>query len=1670
MRKTKSALLFKQGRKGIFKFKVQFIIIIILSFLSVFVLTTSLNLRDRLNRTFNDVVKSVEKFDYYNQDTVYGNGQSSEYQTSQIAVLSAINNQTNISYIDSQKSKYNIAFRSDYYGENFITKSFESQEMKTLFKNSTLSLNASNEIRIESRKIIIINMYEELLDVKSFETALKKFVNKNSINLQEDLKYLKSILSNPIELSKINNWDLFVHASSIAESLMAFWAYNESKYDIKTTTDLYEFMMGTQLDPNKEMDEKLKGTYETKISENQSNKIILEIENTQNETINSVTQKNGLKGISSPIFKDNLNQTYHNDLISDSPFKLQPFGEREDWASKLSGFESRSLPQEIYEEIFKTSSQLESKAQTVGAYDWVLKTKEFDPFRKEPIAYVLNSVYFYNLKIAAVAADVEIETRREFNLFDNISQIKYRAIVLDEQTKFKTWILNEYIGGRIPMNLGEVLVSEQFAKVHKIKVNDNIKVGNGTLTVSGFATDTLSYYPIADEDLPIPQTRTSAVIYATPKTFETIRKDTAVNAGTNISKILIRNFIWKNKNSDLSVLNNLYRTTSPQVLFADSAYKMNWTLQPMVVMIYTVSTMALSLVIMLIAILGLIISTKKTIKQNSKQIGILKSMGYKPLSISISYIAQAVFLTIFVIPLSWVIGLITQSAYINLFVPYFSIEMHQVQVSFGPLIISYLVFGLLSILCSLVVAYNLTRKPVIEIIGQLEEKRSRSWSLDKINNTMLKKAKFTLRFSVNLASTNRNNIVLMTLIVLISSFMVSIGLSIPATVNSVKEGYYRNVNYSNSYDYVKPVSNAPLSKGSVVYSEAPDLLDKDFKQVGEKYVYSNPKYYFESSYDSSPIAKYMYMGSTDSDIKIQNTFKYLTTDQANVKTYETENNPAENSLINIVIEQLGNNFSQSVGQQFSVGTIEQILALVIHSSDGSSGDGVLRSDNELSLKYSKITENLTTAIPLVLSSVLGVQQENSNDWKTSIVQTIIKAAPPFVQSYIQDPSRIEQYTFGYNTKRLVKNEETFATKIKISNDKYDVSLTGLNDKQKAFNIEKDLSEKLFLDDETKKAVQKVFENKQENDIFNNKIKIYDAKSNTILAPIVTNHQSTNTYKLNKKPSLENFVAADTQLLFESDKGDFKVLPKQAWVYDDSDFLNSDYYTKAYKDKNLINQNRTGIYVDFKDQNSYLNLQDLDNNKFTFRNFYDENNKISNFSYLFNDFAKNQEDGISYIRPYYEYRNVKLFLPKSVIKNDIGVGGQNKWANFINKKIANTGADLNEYFNNEVKSNKVPASVKNAWENQYGVSPDSKYIQISPYALEYSMKKEEARNRGLANLTDQKYDYVWYSDAMNAGLLKQAEAPISYLNKDLKVDLLFIGKLDSYNGSLVIVDQTFANLMNNYSIIDKYDLKNDMLSDEIEHKAGDKLSDSKGQTFVNMYDRYKPHDETKDIYVNNWLDTLANGKESLDYTQMMWNNAKFSNIAEPYDLTTGFVTTNNENNGLLLLSQERTGNISTGNLQMMPANQSLLLTEKQLIQQVTGLAISVAMLIIVSVIITSSLLIVLICDIYITKYRMFMILMKSFGYSNWKVMKYSFGPVTILSVLSWIGGTAAAWGLISLSIIGLKALGLSIPLILTAWPIYVSSIIIASVYLSSIMVSSVKVRKQEPSEMLKEANE
>ncbi|KKW61467.1 ABC transporter permease [Mycoplasma capricolum] len=1745
-------LLLKQGLKGVFKFKIQFIIILLLSFLASFILSTSLTLTSRINKTYNNIVNNVNKFDYSSSNeirTYRTDRNNSTTDRSVIPLLDLVNNSNsyynqssnskNTSYLNFILNKKNLTSKFD--NKTLLTELFENKDFIELF--TTISGNNIQWIWENNwlwQLALFFNKftyhsYEQFLKNNKEYTYLKNTVIgkyltnsfKDKNEFLNDAKVLKNIkidnLKNNFNAKdfrktfnkQIQNKELFSYIYISGMSLFQYIYRNIylpyfSDFKIennKIGNSFYTFLTGNKLnnvsdsqadkwvisDKNKSYLTEFE-LNKTKI--NQSDNSILISNQNNKEAIKKLILEKGMKGNTELVLITSDNQKVQsiNPIINDTSL------------FKLLFYNGNGTSVTNVVSVLSDTNFIKK--------DIIIGENQFDNIE------LIHNIWLAHLKYTALASGYDINFRTEVFNYDSVTQIRYRLVVLNDDHTTNLTILNKNQGARLPTK-SEALISEQFARAHKLKLGQQIIVDGALLSIVGFATDAYSFFPTTDPDFPIPQSGLGAILYVNKSTIKDILSSTSQSNTNRVSKGYLSFFLTK-KHSTASIdMFNAYQMNDISKLydsikyqkeqknkvstwlnikdFDHSIFRFNWIIAPLAINTYKISTLIAALAVSLIAIIALIICIRKTIYFNAKQIGILKALGSSPLQISISYLAYILVIILTSVPLGWIVGLSTQSVFVKLFVHYFSIPLYSFTVEPFSLLITLLIFGLFGLIISLLTAFLITKKPLFDILA-VKQNWSSSKFINRLKRTWFKKARFTTKFSLTLASSGKKNIFLLVTVVGISTMFISAGLAIPSIAFTIKNTYYKSIKYANEYNYAKGVTNSPLTKPTINYWNGQEELDKNISSTilnnQELFYYNDPTDYVSSSYDVNPFPKYLYKLEELNKNNIKETKSKLAWTLLELiqnKDHINELNKT-NSLDLLFTEMFGNNLYNVVGNQFSIGVIDQILGLILNSKDNvinPNDKNTKWTDEQKDLIFKELTNNFTktgtTAISILVNDL---STSKSDDWKTKIFDAILKAVPPYVSAYIQKPSRKEQFSIGYNVQHYIPDHETLTTvsdiKATINQKNTNLVLTGISNNQSAFIINQKNANNLFVDYKKLLALQEVFLEKKSNDIkLNDQFLLYDSKNNQINLPVLPNKQASAFYNLNKTTDISNILTTSKQFFINTKNG-YVNLPKHAWVYDDLNFIKSKYYNLlTEQQKQLISKFRTGRNSSAvnSDDIRWLDPYNLDNNKFTLKLLYDQDrfdndstydNKewtLLNNSYMFDDFTyNNQFDDLlsSYIRPYYQYKNIQIYIPQSLIDIDqiINISNSKKTQDQLKN-------NTEHWYKKDIDYNKVPKSVIKAWDIK---DSNEKFLMIRPYDLRFTLTIDNVYKSGLSNLIA-KPEYWMYqstktnnSAKLNAQII-QKDAKTVYQNKDLKIVAKPVGTLDSYNQKLILTDQGLMNLVLNLSIGKKIAIKDNFYNRETVIKAGEKYND-----IISRFDRYDFNQITNYLDKNKnkkeFNNLLFSKKDPFNQAQFLWHNSKYSNIEEALDLTSGIsFIPDTAYNGFYILNGHGASSAS-GDDDMISSikNQNLLATSKTLINQITFIAISIGMLLIITVIITSALLVMLISDIYVTQYQQFMILMKALGYSNYKISKYAFGTAIVFSLFAWAASTALTWILITLIIKIITALGFAIPYGFSFWTLIVSFIIITIAFIGSLIVSSNKIRTKKPASLLTVSNE
>lgn len=1760
-------LLLKQGFKGIFKFKIQFIIILVLSFLATFMLTITVSSTKRLHSDWDQIVGSVDRFDYVATtqigNTAVENSGASMSDLEPVPLIDFINN----TYVDTisedaaqHTSNFNFILNEDLYKDQIDARSvntvsnFLTRFMKQTDQNGfyALTKNYFNDNDLANYRFLIRNqlahnLIQDIVKVRDhgpsttegtgyFTTSTIGFMimqNPNFFNfLNADFK--EEDYNNLTTDQK--HFIVYLYDSMAG---MAYWITEQGLTDDPNNTNpklsdlwtgqtpdqkaiiFYELLMGSTPPAVK-----VAGAQDLIATEGYVLEAQLGADLTLSQAENKFLIVNG------PVSNNNLIMALINKGYRGTTSPLNVRIDSENHISNLTFTERYdALTLQNNSSTVPFTKRLNLDVNYYNLHD--LNDKNFNNPKNDD--NTAGTMWQYHLNLTAWASGYNIQFRKEQILFDNITSRKFRYVVLNENELANFTILR----GTMPTARNEVAISEQFARANHLKVGDYINIGQAPVLISGFATDTYSFFPAVDPNVPIPQAKTEAYVYGTKGTLHNIVHGFGGTSGNqDMSPRYFHFFLTNNKNEkiinkdDKSLLfinlqqdlrtnlaisyqnlkairppltvnifaNSPIQTVDNQNFFKltdfnGSNFRLNWTLMDIVLKYFRIITYVASAIIAIIALIALIICIRKTITFNAKQIGILKSMGTDPWMIAVTYLAYGLVIMFIVVPIAWLLGSFMQIPFGYLFADYFSIHPNVIDFSWEAFLIAFLGFGVIALFISIFTAWLITRKPVLEII-----KISTTWKnsrfVDFLKNKLFKNASFNTRFSLTLASSGKRPIFLLTAVVGLASLLISGSLALPSIANNAVRSYYKNVLYANSYSNLIPTMNSPLSKPGINYWQGNEKWDNnwvnanlqlDTSGTGYGY-YLDPTGYMDSVSQSSPIPRYIF--SPSSNVNDPSTFQNFTY----AYLYVLQN---PELFLTLAGNAFGDNFFTVLGQSFNIGTIDQFLGIILNANyelirqlmgDEYQNDATL--DRNKQILAQDFSSSLTAALPNLVSAVIGSISDNGGGnnggttWKDDIINAILTQVPPYIKSFIyKSPSRLEQFGISFNAETYTPKRETLITTLPMNFDNHsNVSVTGIDKGQNAYNLTAREKSDIYFT----KAKLEVLDNilngeRPTEDVWFENVKIWNASTNTLTVPMIANRQAEAAFKLKNNKTLTNAHTQTRQLFYRTKDGKvpWQILPKYAWAYDDQDFKDSNLFANPtaalklsryvtpteYKTAWTENQNRFDKVWASPDPNEdrWLDVYKMENNKFTYQNAYTSDHSLVRNTYLFNDFSLDpttKQLKTSYVRPYYEYRNIKLFIPEDLV-NEADI--------FQSSDRSSTrGPGPDSYYETGITD--VPYSVRKAWGRTQS-NDQTTYFAIRPYDLNYVDDSADPRGGGLSRLTNGNDYPYWLRFAFDSqrgpgALTYQEDAPVTYQN-DLNINFETVGSLVSYESRLLLIDSNVANMLTNYST-------NRLYGVQISYFDGkgqvDTVNNEGSRPWSDKLLTFDTRNVEDDVYVaQKDLDhiTYLKGWDTETYAPLRWHTGKLSNIEEPEGLTSSVSF-----NVLANLGQYSLGLGYPSGLGMttLIKNQVLLSSQRALINQIYSLTISIGLLLIIAIVITASLLIMLMGDIYIAQYQQFMILMRALGYSNWQIQSYAFGTVAIFSFIAWLVATIIAWVISYAVITSIYNRGFAIPYGFSWWPPLLSLAIIAISFIGSLLVSSHKARTAPVSTLMNEASE
>lgn len=714
--------------------------------------------------------------------------------------------------------------------------------------------------------------------------------------------------------------------------------------------------------------------------------------------------------------------------------------------------------------------------------------------------------------------------------------------------------------GIYPTSRNELVISPQYARAYGYRPGDIINISNRSFIVSGIGGDAYNIYPTLNPLDPIPNTRNELIIYVYPDTFND-KEWVADNDKTDIS--LMYFLPWKDVSVprfDTNYFNDYFQRT----IFSDNGlndrfqydynhylvakyvdndpdYRSLYQINPNLVVaegdsqfsLYTrgrdmlrstllgFKYMAYIGVIFLVAIIIFItyLIIKKAIQKGQVSMGILKSSGYSTWRIITSYLAYPIIVLLVAIPIGWFVGLAIQIYFTEIFNTLFILPYNVLDFKFIPLLISIAIICGFVLITTLITGYRMLQKGPLMLMNQNSDIAGGSgkkvaWVQEKLKN------RFKFRFILSLSKTSWKKIAITSVVIAVATLAITATVSIPATINSMKDTYFKTQKYKNYYQYQTPIPNMPLSKyGLYSWNNFNNVNDEPYYPVsggmpwpediiindtntGKKLAWYNPLEYQKNSDNTSNFNEILhaYPGTTEPErlAIVDNVGRYL---------LSLRNGPLEMSLLTWSYSWMG-------GRVFSNALLQDL----------ASGD---LSENK------NFSNSLINFASTLLPGILGVPNPGVPPGPNAIVAILKQVLPGFIRQVLdnQGPSAYDYFAIGHNS---------------ISyNPNYDSEIDGAQEELvtqfQLGSADNNLIDKDFLDVEginpdTKMLVM--------NSNLVNGLR-YNASANVI--PMVINRSFAAKYNL----SIGNEFNASPKvktLYYQTDDRRYLPIPKENWYY------------------------------------------------------------------------------------------------------------------------------------------------------------------------------------------------------------------------------------------------------------------------------------------------------------------------------------------------------------------------------------------------------------------------------------------------------------------------------------------------------------------------------------------
>lgn len=426
--------------------------------------------------------------------------------------------------------------------------------------------------------------------------------------------------------------------------------------------------------------------------------------------------------------------------------------------------------------------------------------------------------------------DFNYQLEKSKTMMEDDKLMKILPYIKDKKMN-KTYLVE----GRFPKTKDEITMLPKFASLNHINIGDTYKINDKEYKVVGFTYAPDYVYPLITFSTPIFDEKKNNIIFVNQEEYPNIK---AID--DNTYSIDYRFEVSRKFEIELTDEGEVEEKDKTSLVFEEESVELNLNT---ITRIGRIGALQLEFasnrlfadyflyLLLAIAVVIIVIITKKRIDDERLQIGVLKSLGYNPFSIAVSYLTYPILGSIIGGTLGYIIGVIIHYPMTHLFLNFYTVPLDNFTIDFSYLLTSIFVpMIMLCLLCYVIALFMLRKKP----LALLREGSNLKVNIfSKIVNKMTSLLPFDYRFKYSLAFRTLGKLLIVTLTSFTTGLLIVLTLIGVNLFDSIIEKSFEG----NQYDYtvlMKQISFKEEQKEDdyvlSITAELDSILDKNGKR------------------------------------------------------------------------------------------------------------------------------------------------------------------------------------------------------------------------------------------------------------------------------------------------------------------------------------------------------------------------------------------------------------------------------------------------------------------------------------------------------------------------------------------------------------------------------------------------------------------------------------------------------------------------------------------------------------------------------------------------------------------------------------------------------------------------------------------------------------------------